>query len=50
VRYVLAIGCDRRVPTAAGPMRADTLAANLPRGAWQRLSADPGAEGQRYYD
>ncbi|MDQ4093645.1 MAG: hypothetical protein M3143_09670 [Actinomycetota bacterium] len=43
VGYVLAIGCDRRMPTAAGPMRADTLAANLPRGAWQQLSADPGA-------
>jgi SRSO17 transposase len=31
VGYVLAIGCDRRVPTAAGPMRPDALAANLPR-------------------
>ncbi len=48
--YVLAIGCDRRVPTAAGSMRADTLAASLPKGAWQRLSARPGAKGQRYYD
>lgn len=48
--YVLAIGCDRRVPTAAGQMRADTLAGRLPKGAWQRLSADPGANGQRYYD
>ena len=50
VGYVLAIGCDRRVPTAAGSMRADTLAASLPKGAWQRLSAGPGAKGQRYYD
>jgi len=25
VGYVLAIGCYRRVPTAAGPIRADTL-------------------------
>lgn len=50
VGYVLAIGCDRRVPTAAGPRRPDTLAANLPTGAWQRLSAGPGAQGQRYYD
>jgi SRSO17 transposase len=47
---VLALGCDRRVPTAAGPRRADTLAASLPQGAWQRLSAGPGAPGQRYYD
>lgn len=29
VGYVLAVGCDRRVPTAAGPMRADTLTAGL---------------------
>ena len=50
VGYVLAIGCDRRVPTAAGPMRADELAAGLPKRAWQRLSAGPGAKGQRYYD
>jgi SRSO17 transposase len=26
------------------------LAAGLPRHAWQRLSAGPGAKGQRYYD
>jgi hypothetical protein len=45
---VLAIGCDRRVPTAAGSMRPDTHAASLPKGAWQRLSAGPGAKGQRY--
>ncbi len=50
VGYVLAIGCDRRVPTAAGPMRPDTLAASVPKGAWARLSAGPGAKGQRYYD
>jgi SRSO17 transposase len=50
VGYVLAIGCDRRVPTEAGPMRADTLTARLPKRAWQRLSAGPGAKGQRYYD
>jgi SRSO17 transposase len=49
IGYVLAIGCDRRVPTAAGPMCADTLAASVPRGGWQRLSAGPGAKGQRYY-
>jgi SRSO17 transposase len=50
VGYVLAIGCDRRVPTAAGPVRADELTAALPRRAWQRLSAGAGAKGQRYYD
>ncbi len=50
VGYVLAIGCDRRVPTAAGSIRADLLTAGLPRRAWRRLSAGPGAKGQRYYD
>ena len=50
VGYVLAIGCDRRVPTAAGLLRADHIAASLPKRAWQRLSAGPGAKGQRYYD
>jgi SRSO17 transposase len=50
VGYVLAIGCDRRVPTAAGLLRADELTAGLPRRAWQRLSAGAGATGQRYYD
>jgi SRSO17 transposase len=41
IRYVLAIGCDRRVPTTAGPLRADALAANgpdvggtAPAGSW----------------
>jgi SRSO17 transposase len=50
VGYVLGIGCDRRVPTAVGLVRADTLAASLPKRAWQRVSAEPGAKGQRYYD
>jgi hypothetical protein len=50
IGYVLAIGCDRRVRTADGPIRADELTAGLPRRAWQRLSAGAGAKGQRYYD
>jgi SRSO17 transposase len=50
VGYVLAIGCDRRVPTAAGPQRADALATSLPKAVWQRISAGAGAKGQRYYD
>jgi SRSO17 transposase len=50
VGYVLAIAGNRRLPTPAGPLRADALAAALPRRAWQRLSAGPGAKGQRYYD
>jgi SRSO17 transposase len=50
IGYVLAIAGNRRLPTAAGLLRADVLAAALPRRAWQRLSAGPGAKGQRYYD
>jgi SRSO17 transposase len=50
IGYVLAVGCDRRIPTDAGPVRADELAARLPRHAWQRLSAGSGAKGERYYD
>src|SRR4051812_50209379 len=50
VGYVLAIAGNRRLPTAAGPIRADVLAAALPRRDWQRLSAGPGVKGQRYYD
>jgi SRSO17 transposase len=50
IGYVLAVGCDRRIPTAAGPIRADELAAGLPRRAWHRLSAGPGAKGERFYD
>jgi SRSO17 transposase len=50
IGYVLAIGCDRRISTDAGPVRADTLAARLPRHAWQRLSAGRGAKGERVYE
>jgi SRSO17 transposase len=45
VGYVLAIAGNRRLPTPAGPLRADVLAAALPARAWQRLSAGPGGEG-----
>jgi len=50
IGYVLAIGCDRRVPTEAGPIRADALVAGLPRWAWQQLSAGSGVKGERRYD
>ena len=50
VGYVLAVARDYRVPTAAGPIRADMLTLRLPRPAWQPLSAGPGAKGQRIYD
>ena len=50
VGYVLAVACDHRVPVSIGALRADALAAMLPKRAWQRISAGPGAKGQRYYD
>jgi SRSO17 transposase len=50
IRYVLAVSCDHRVPAGAGHLRADKLAACLPRRSWQRLSAGPGAKGHRYHD
>jgi SRSO17 transposase len=50
VGYVLAIAVSRQVITAAGARRAGQVAALLPRRAWQRYSAGPGAKGHRYYD
>jgi SRSO17 transposase len=50
IRYVLAVACDHRVPAGAGQLRADKIAAGLPRRSWQRLSAGPGAKGHRYHD
>ena len=48
---MLAVACDHRVPAGAGrALRADELAARLPKQAWQRLSAGEGAKGQRWYD
>jgi SRSO17 transposase len=50
IGYVLAVACDHRATTGAGIMRADQLAAGLPRMAWQTRSAGPGAKGPRLYD
>src|SRR5271165_5415936 len=51
IRYVMAVSCDHRVPAGAGQViRADRLAARLPRRSWQRLSAGQGARGHRYHD
>jgi len=51
IAYVLAVACDHRVPAGAGhALRADQLAARLPRRAWQPLSAGVGAKGHRWYD
>jgi hypothetical protein len=50
VGYVLAVGRDRRVNTPAGTLRADEVAAGLPKHVWQRLPAGAGAKGHRFYD
>lgn len=50
VGYVLAVACSHRVHTRTGPTRADTVAVNLPRHAWQRLSAGQDSKGPRFYD
>lgn len=47
--YVLAVAANRRVPTDAGPIRADALAALIPAHAWQKHSAGTGAHGPRLY-
>ena len=50
VGYVLAVACSHQVCTGVGKIRADELAARLPRKAWQRLSAGDGSKGPRFYD
>jgi SRSO17 transposase len=50
IAYVLAVGSSHRLPTAAGPMRADALAELVPKAAWERISCGNGAKGPRVYD
>ena len=50
INYVMAISCDQRLCTPAGPLRADELAVLAPKRGWQRLSAGAGSKGQRLYD
>jgi len=50
IGYVMAVACSDQITTGAGRIRADTLAAKLPKRAWQKLSAGTGAKGHRYYD
>ena len=47
--YVLAVAANRRMPTAAGPIRVDAIPAMLPMRAWQKHSAGAGAHGHRIY-
>jgi hypothetical protein len=48
--YVLAVACSAEVTTKAGKFRADTLAAKIPKRAWQKMSGGAGAKGNRFYD
>jgi hypothetical protein len=50
IGYVLAVAKTCQVTTGAGTCQAGTIAARLPRAAWQRYSAGVGAKGHRYYD
>lgn len=43
------MACSAELPAGAGPFRADALAKKVPKRAWQKLSAGPGAKGQRFY-
>ena len=47
---MLAVGCSEVIDVAAGPGRADELAALVPAAGWQRLSCADGSKGPRLYD
>ncbi|MEO6885306.1 MAG: IS701 family transposase [Jatrophihabitantaceae bacterium] len=47
--YVLQVACNRQVPTSAGMLRVDEVAANLPEDAWEMRSAGAGSKGERFY-
>lgn len=51
IGYVLAVGCDRRVPVNDGRtlVRADEIAQRIPSREWQINSCGPGAKGPRDY-
>jgi SRSO17 transposase len=50
IAYVMATACSDTVPVAGGGMRADELAALVPKAGWQRLSCADGSKGPRLYD
>jgi SRSO17 transposase len=50
IPYVLGVACNAMIATAAGPLRADELAALVPAAGWQRLSCADGSKGPRLYD
>lgn len=50
VGYVLAVPKSQQVKSLFAVQRADALIAAAPSEAWARLSAGPGAKGERLYD
>jgi SRSO17 transposase len=50
IPYVMAVACSETITAAAGPRRADELAALVPAPGWQRLSCADGSKGPRLYD
>ena len=48
--YVLAVSRSHQINAGAGKVRADVMAAKVPKSGWQRLSCGPGAKGERRYD
>ena len=48
--YVMAVARTERIMLPRGPAMVAELAVLVPEAAWQRLSAGPGAKGQRFYD
>ncbi|GHC89727.1 transposase [Nocardiopsis terrae] len=48
--YVMAVARTERLMLPCGPATVGELAVLAPGTAWQRLSARPGAKGQRFYD
>lgn len=48
--YVLAVASTHRIPTGAGVHTAAQIAAAVPATGWNRISAGPGAKGDRLYD
>ena len=50
VAYVMAVKCSEMTAVPAGGLRADELAALVPKAAWQRLSCADGSKGPRLYD
>jgi len=50
IGYVLAVGCDHRVDTGLGRMRADAAAATVHHREWRALSPGDGVKGPRLFD